>query len=92
MLIAPLDEDGVERPVEIAAARGIDRLDGAHRLDRLAGPRRQARAAQAAHEVHDVVGERAARLGLEPLLPDRHGCFPGWSGPGAWPLASARPR
>ena len=78
VLIAPLDEHGVERPVEIAAPDGVDRLDGAHRLDGLAGPRRQAGAAQAPHEVHDVVGERAARLGLERhRVPGRHGRCPG---------------
>ena len=93
VLIAPLDEHRVERPVEIAAADGVDRLDGAHRLDGLAGPRRQAGATQAAHEVHDVIGERAARLVLDRLLPDRHGRCPGCWGPaGAPPLASARPR
>ena len=88
MLIAPLDEDGMERPVEVAAAGGIDRLDGAHRLDGLARPRRQAGAAQAAHEVHDVVGERAARFGfgLGRALSRRHGRSRWRTGAGARPL------
>ena len=92
VLIAPLDEDGVERPVEVAAAGGIDRLDGAHRRDGLARPRRQAGAAQAPHEVHDVVGERAARLRLDRHRVRRHDRGAGRAGPGARPLASARPR
>jgi hypothetical protein len=62
-LVAAVDEDGEECPVEIGAAFDPD---GTHCLDRgehFAGPDRQPRGAQGAAEIHDVREKAALALG-----------------------------
>ena len=63
-LVAPVDEDGVKRPVEVAAVADADGLDRFQRLQHLARPDRHAGDAQAAGEMHDV-GRQPAAVDLD---------------------------
>ena len=61
-LVRPIDEHGVEGPVEIPPIGDADRPDRGHRVDDLARPDRQPRRAQSTREVHQI-GEQPAVLG-----------------------------
>ncbi len=63
-LVAPVHEDGMERPVEVAAVADADGLDRFQRLQHLARPDRHAGDAQAAGEMHDV-GRQPAAIDLD---------------------------
>ena len=59
-LIAPVDEDGVQGPIEIATALDTDRGDGAHGVDHPSWPDGQPRRPQHPGEVGDVFHQAAA--------------------------------
>ena len=72
MLVAPVDEDRMQRPVKIAAAGYADDENGLHRIENFPRTHRQAGGAQDAAEMHDVgykftalelVQQREARRG-----------------------------
>ncbi len=60
LLVAPVDEDGVERPVEVVAALDADGLDRLDRGEDLARADGKAGAAQRAREMHQIGDELAA--------------------------------
>ena len=62
-LLAPVEEDGGERPVEVVAPLDARDLERFQRVDDLVGPDREAGTAQDAREVHDVLGELAGAAG-----------------------------
>ena len=54
---APVDEDGVERPIEIAPVGDPDRFDRGDRVEHLARPDRQPGGAQGTGEMHQIGDE-----------------------------------
>ena len=60
VLISPIDEDRMERPVKIAAAGNTDGKNGLYRIQDFARAHRQAGGAQDASKMHDVGNEFAA--------------------------------
>src|SRR3546814_18780616 len=59
-LVAPVHQHREQCPVEVIAAPDADDLNGAHRIDRLAGAKPPPGGAQPAHEMHDLGGTGAA--------------------------------
>ena len=59
-MLVLLDEDGVQRGVEVAAIAETRRLDRGDRVEHGAGAERHARLAQRAGEIDDIPRERAA--------------------------------
>ena len=64
LLVAPLHEDGMQRPIEIFARPQGARHGGIERIDHMARTDRQAGLAQHARKMHDVGRKLAARRGI----------------------------
>jgi len=58
-LLAPVEKNGSEGPVEVVAPLDPRDLERAHRVEHPVRADRQSRRAQHAREVHDVLGETA---------------------------------
>ena len=83
-----LDEDRVQRRVEIGAVADPRRLDRLQRVEHAAGADRQARLAQGAREIEDVLGEPS---GAARRLRDRFVVADGCAVNGVSRLYSAQP-
>ena len=68
-LVGPVDQDGVQRPVEVAPVGDADRLHRGDRVDDLARPHRQPRRPQRAGEMHQIGEEPPVGFAMPvPLL------------------------